>query len=145
MRTQLERELLMNNGDVLEKKQTTDASDPPSYTELELPRVIRRKQSQWPILSKPFKCVSWQEQSRGRPCHITVCWIADSNFSEVAANLGWKPVTLRTPMLGGFVVVSLVVIALLEVLYRKSSRPENGGGLVFAADVNSIPLTKTFV
>jgi hypothetical protein len=48
-------------------------------------------------------------------------------------------------MLGGFVVVSVAVIALLELLSQKSSKAENGGGLIFAADVNSIPSSKTFM
>jgi hypothetical protein len=71
-------------------------------------------------------------------------YLAGSSLYVAATNQGWKPVTLRTPMLGGFIILSLVVIALLEVLSQKSLKAENGGGLVFAANVNRIPSSKNF-
>jgi hypothetical protein len=46
--------------------------------------------------------------------------------------------------MGGFVAVSLSIMALLEFLCHKSSSSGNDGGLVFAADVNNISLGSTF-
>ncbi|PVH77159.1 hypothetical protein DL98DRAFT_591555 [Cadophora sp. DSE1049] len=57
---------------------------------------------------------------------------------------GWKPATLRSPILGAFVLISVIIIAALEVLSHISSRDANGGGLVFAADVESLPTTAMF-
>ncbi|KAH7310374.1 hypothetical protein BKA65DRAFT_413820 [Rhexocercosporidium sp. MPI-PUGE-AT-0058] len=58
--------------------------------------------------------------------------------------MGWKPATLRLPILGGFILGSLAIIAILEVLSNISSRPSNGGGLAFAQDVDNIPTGVTF-
>ena len=46
--------------------------------------------------------------------------------------------------MGGFVVFSLCVVILLEILSYISRRPENGGGLVFASDVNHLSALSTF-
>lgn len=56
----------------------------------------------------------------------------------------WKPITLRGPVLGSFIIFSVLVISLLEVLSSKSSGNENGGGLVFAADVDNLPTLPSF-
>ena len=57
---------------------------------------------------------------------------------------GWKPITLRAPILGGFILISLAIIALLEFLSHRSSGM-NGGGLVFASDPDSLPTLTTFL
>lgn len=57
---------------------------------------------------------------------------------------GWKPATIQGPILGGFIITSLSIIIFLEVLSRISLRPENGSGLAFAADVNSLSVGTTF-
>ncbi|CZS94144.1 uncharacterized protein RAG0_04191 [Rhynchosporium agropyri] len=60
------------------------------------------------------------------------------------ASNGWKPVTLRAPILGAFIFISLAIITGLEVLYVISLRPENGGGLAFAADTDSLSTATSF-
>ncbi|KAK0130121.1 hypothetical protein ONS96_000649 [Cadophora gregata f. sp. sojae] len=57
---------------------------------------------------------------------------------------GWKPVTLRSPILGVFVLISIIMIAALEVLSHISSQDGNGGGLVFATNVESISTAASF-
>ncbi|KAE9364127.1 hypothetical protein N431DRAFT_420931 [Stipitochalara longipes BDJ] len=57
---------------------------------------------------------------------------------------GWKPITLRAPVLSLFVFISLTVITLLEILYHRSLGG-NGGGLAFASDLNSLPMSTTFL
>lgn len=56
----------------------------------------------------------------------------------------WKPITLRGPVLGSFIFFSVLVISVLEVLSSKSSGNKNGGGLVFAADVDKLPAFPSF-
>jgi len=51
---------------------------------------------------------------------------------------GWKPVTLKIPVLGGYIIISLLFIIILEILSYLSLRPQNGGGLAFAEDVNKL-------
>ncbi|KAF8860270.1 hypothetical protein BDZ45DRAFT_648839 [Acephala macrosclerotiorum] len=56
----------------------------------------------------------------------------------------WKPLTLRGPVLGSLILFSVLIISLLEVLSSKSSGNENGGGLVFAVDVDNLPPLPSF-
>ena len=56
----------------------------------------------------------------------------------------WKPISLRGPVLGGFVLTSVLIIITLEILSNISSRTENGGGLSFAESVNEISMMATF-
>ncbi|CZR69554.1 uncharacterized protein PAC_19454 [Phialocephala subalpina] len=56
----------------------------------------------------------------------------------------WKPITLRAPVLGSLILFSVLIISLLEVLSAKSSGNQNGGGLVFAADVDNLPTFSSF-
>jgi hypothetical protein len=56
---------------------------------------------------------------------------------------GWKPITLRAPVLGSFVLISLLIVALLEVLSHQSSG-QNGGGVAFPSDLDSLPTLTTF-
>ncbi|KAH6694947.1 hypothetical protein BKA61DRAFT_531721 [Leptodontidium sp. MPI-SDFR-AT-0119] len=48
------------------------------------------------------------------------------------------------PVLGGFILISLVIIVVLELLSTISLKPENGGGLAFAADTDSLSGGTTF-
>ncbi|KAF4624946.1 hypothetical protein G7Y89_g13225 [Cudoniella acicularis] len=57
---------------------------------------------------------------------------------------GWKPVTLQAPMLGSFILVTLSLIIILEVLSHISLRSSNGGGIAFADDVDSLSASVTF-
>jgi hypothetical protein len=59
---------------------------------------------------------------------------------------GWKPVTLRYPVLSCFIIISLSLAAILEVLshYSTGNGNENGGGLAFAVGVDSLPATASF-
>ncbi|KAH9209381.1 hypothetical protein DL95DRAFT_477433, partial [Leptodontidium sp. 2 PMI_412] len=58
---------------------------------------------------------------------------------------GWKPATLQAPVLGGFIVISLSIIIVLEILSHISARSSNGGGLAFAADVDDLSYGATWV
>ena len=49
----------------------------------------------------------------------------------------WKPFTLKLPLLGCIALVSVGLIAVLEVLSHMSGG-ENGGGLSFAPTVNDL-------
>ncbi|KAH7374207.1 hypothetical protein BKA64DRAFT_649216 [Cadophora sp. MPI-SDFR-AT-0126] len=57
---------------------------------------------------------------------------------------GWKPTTLRSPILGGFIFVSLAIAVTLEVLSHVSLRPSNGGGLAFAPNPDDLPASVEF-
>ena len=50
----------------------------------------------------------------------------------------WKPITLRAPILGGLIIFSLSMVAVLEVLSYMSSGNGNmnGGAVAFAANAN---------
>lgn len=50
----------------------------------------------------------------------------------------WKPKTLRAPVLGSFIVISLGLIAILELLNKYSSSRD--GGLVQVPSINDLPL-----
>ncbi|CZT49573.1 uncharacterized protein RSE6_10441 [Rhynchosporium secalis] len=63
---------------------------------------------------------------------------------DIGHHIGWMPTTLRVPVLGSFVLVSLAIIVILEVLCSISSRPSNGGGLAFAPRVDDISTGVTF-
>ena len=52
--------------------------------------------------------------------------------------------TLSGPALGAFVLVSVGVIVLLEILSRKASLVGNGGGIVFAENVESFSVLTKF-
>jgi len=59
---------------------------------------------------------------------------------------GWKPITLRAPILGGFIIFSLAIILVLELLYSKSVEcgDMNDGGVAFATDSNEVSVLTTF-
>ena len=59
---------------------------------------------------------------------------------------GWKPITLRWPVLLGLIVVSAEIIIVLEILSHMSTRDnnKNGGGLAFAVDVKSLSTGVSF-
>ena len=52
--------------------------------------------------------------------------------------------TLSGPALGAFVLVSVGVIVLLEILSRKASLVGSGGGIVFAENVESFSVLTKF-
>lgn len=52
---------------------------------------------------------------------------------------------MKLPVLGSVFVVTLVLIAGLELLSQISMNNGNGGGLVFAKTVDDIPMGYTFV
>ncbi|KAL3426519.1 hypothetical protein PVAG01_00028 [Phlyctema vagabunda] len=78
----------------------------------------------------------------GSSAYLVLVLDLGHNQSEMVSDsqLHWKPVTLRAPVLGGFVIVSIVLIATLELLAYMSSAHgnQNEGGLVFATDVDQI-------
>lgn len=49
----------------------------------------------------------------------------------------WKPVTVKLPVLGSIFLVTIALIAGLEVLYHRSTG-KNGGGLAFAATIDEL-------
>lgn len=59
---------------------------------------------------------------------------------------GWKPITLRYHILFCFAIFSLSLVAILEGLshYSTGAGNENGGGLSFAVDINSLSMTASF-
>ena len=56
----------------------------------------------------------------------------------------WKPMSLRSPVLGGFILFSVLCIVALEILSHISSSNGNGGGLVFAKETDEIPPVAVF-
>lgn len=60
---------------------------------------------------------------------------------------GWKPITLRAPILGGLIFISALLIVVLEVLFYISTRNSNmnGGGVAFGATVDSLSSRTTFL
>jgi hypothetical protein len=55
----------------------------------------------------------------------------------------WKPIMLQYPALLNFIIISLSLIAILEVLYH-FSKGDNGGGLAFGTTVNDLSTTASF-
>lgn len=53
----------------------------------------------------------------------------------------WKPVTLRAPVLGGFVLISFLLIALLEVLSKRSL---DKGGIIIARSADDLSPAQSF-
>lgn len=56
----------------------------------------------------------------------------------------WKPATLGGSVLGAFILVSIGIIIVLEILIRTSSLEGNDGGIVFANSKEAIPMTTIF-
>ncbi|KAL2059944.1 hypothetical protein VTL71DRAFT_10099, partial [Oculimacula yallundae] len=108
------------------------------------------------VKSKPAPIVSvktvhselYPETSHGRKPIGWLRWLPWMKSEAVEHNAGcrisWMPATLRVPILGSFVLVSLAIIIILEVLSNISSRPSNGGGLAFAPSTDDIPTGVTF-
>ena len=82
----------------------------------------RRWKGNWPTWNKPTFPVKRRPAEQG----------------------GWKPVTLGGPVLLSLPALSVIGITLLEILARRSSLPSNGGGVVFAKDVNSFTMVASF-
>lgn len=53
----------------------------------------------------------------------------------------WKPLTLRTPFLASTIASSLALVLVLQWLLYQS---QSNGGIIFAPDVNKIPLNQSF-
>lgn len=75
-----------------------------------------------------------------------VLWLTKFHLSNMQPEpfKSWMPVTLRYPVLGLFLAVSVLLIVILEILFNISSQPGNSGGLAFAPDTNSFSATATF-
>lgn len=67
-------------------------------------------------------------------------------YYDVGSIKYWKPITLRAPVLGSFILVSLGLIVLLEILSHISTQNNdaNGGGIAFAASVEEVSVIATF-
>ncbi|KAE9980732.1 hypothetical protein BLS_007704 [Venturia inaequalis] len=91
---------------------------------------------------------TYQENNLGRePVKQQSWW---KNFGQVfdlrprkwqVREPNWKPVSLRAPFLLAVIVISITLVAVLQVLLLQSRRNR---GIIFAADVNSLPLKTTF-
>ncbi|KAE8446044.1 hypothetical protein EG329_012552 [Mollisiaceae sp. DMI_Dod_QoI] len=107
--------------------------EPPQYEE------TGSKYPFWPWMRRGKL---WDRKQRSRCSKIA------TNASQSLTNWvqvdGWKPATLRAPILGTMVVVSLALITLLEVLSHISARNDSEGGIAFAADVNSFSAGTAF-
>lgn len=68
--------------------------------------------------------------------------LTNHGFLEVSTS--WKPVTLQTPVLGGFIIVSLSLIVVLEILSHLSLKNGSDGGLAFASDTQNLPIGVSF-
>jgi hypothetical protein len=68
-------------------------------------------------------------------------------LTRTGSNVHWKPLSLKTPILGGLIAFSLTMIIFLEVLSHKSSGNGNmnSGGIAFAPDVNSFSTSTIFM
>jgi hypothetical protein len=64
-------------------------------------------------------------------------------FSYPANKISRWTITLRAPILGSFVLVSLLIIIMLEGLSYTSTRNGNGGGVAFA-DADGFSPVATF-
>ncbi|TAQ88659.1 hypothetical protein B7494_g3002 [Chlorociboria aeruginascens] len=79
----------------------------------------------------------WQKLGR-----IAASWIG---WAHQDSSKHWKPVTLQAPVLGGFIIFSLSIIIILEILSHIAfgNGGINGSGLAFGVDVNHLPLSAT--
>ncbi|KAH7361976.1 hypothetical protein B0T11DRAFT_351863 [Plectosphaerella cucumerina] len=66
---------------------------------------------------------------------------SDSECSLIAHKHGWKPVILSGPVLASFCVISLLLIAIVEVLAQHSQRT---GGLFLSPDADNLSPLVTF-
>lgn len=64
-----------------------------------------------------------------------------ASLHPIASAPNWKPVSLRAPFLLGVIIVSIALVVVLQLLLIQSQR---NGGIIFATDVNSLPLRTTF-
>lgn len=87
--------------------------------------------------------LGWVVSIQGAKWLVSFRSFFSSAHPDVEAPKNWKPITLRAPILGGFIFVTIGVIILLEVLSHMSTREGNGGGLVFAEDVEKLPTITT--
>jgi hypothetical protein len=69
MRPQIEQELLIKNGGVLETKEILDASVPPLFTRLNSRHIVRRQESKW----APVTCLSRYARNGSRLGRIADC------------------------------------------------------------------------
>lgn len=53
----------------------------------------------------------------------------------------WKPITLNAPILSIFLLTSGGLIAVVQILLQNSDRDN---GILFAADINDLPVSKSF-
>lgn len=70
----------------------------------------------------------------------------DTDCEPTELRSHWKPITLQAPVLGGFILVSLSIIIVLEILSHISSGNgnANGGGLAFASHSVGLSSMTTF-
>lgn len=61
---------------------------------------------------------------------------------ELTGNPNWKPVSLKAPFLLAVIFVSIALVAVLQFLLVRSQR---NGGIIFAVDVNALPLRTSFL
>lgn len=72
---------------------------------------------------------------------LHIPWKSKRLRRESLKNPAWHPPALRTWNLVFAITLSLALIVVLQVLLAKSSRDN---GVLFAVDINSIPLAKSF-
>ncbi|EON63051.1 hypothetical protein W97_02278 [Coniosporium apollinis CBS 100218] len=60
---------------------------------------------------------------------------------QLSGNPGWKPLTLKTPVLLGVILISVGLIGAIQYLVLRS---EKNNGILFSEDVSSLPLSRSF-
>jgi hypothetical protein len=123
-----------------------DGSYPPKYAECEIGNVPDAPSASSASPKKYIRLASWRRGQRQDGKLHLFKGIPDPQLTVPASKKRWKPMIFQAPVLGVFIFVSLSIIVLLEILSHISSGNGNlnGGGLIFAPDVNSLPPTTTF-
>lgn len=95
--------------------------------------------------SAMFKASPGESKGRGPSEVLHLLPWGEPKRNRLEMSTAWKPLTLRWPILGGIIALSIAAIILLEILAKRSSSQTNGGGLVFADDVDSFPASVSFM
>jgi Protein of unknown function (DUF3433) len=107
----------------------------PAYQEDGLRQEPAQGQGRWKKLSG--KLMGKHQMQQGMQINTFVY----QNLHWTAIESNWKPVSLRAPFLLAVIIVSIALVIALQLLLFQSQRD---GGILFAKNVNSLPLSTTF-
>ncbi|QDS69130.1 hypothetical protein FKW77_010376 [Venturia effusa] len=107
-----------------------------SREDIIVPEAARRE-NRWKSFRGTSKAKSQADKGMMLVLHFGVIELTYHTDNKAS----WKPVSLKVPFLLGVILISTALVVVLQLLLIKSQR---NGGIIFASDVNSLPLRTTF-